>query len=390
MRFVHFGLALSFFIALGLAGCSTARTASLPAPVPMPVLSPLPGSSHPTYTITDLGAGMPRDINNQGQVIGHFLAGVFPDSNGLPYAHGCLWDKGKRIEMPTLGGWYSEADRINDRKEILGTATIALPQPVGAPMTHLCLWNGRKLTDLDADPRFHGAGLAHIARSGTVYAVSPPQGPDKQIHLWVYPSGFGPGVRRDGGVIGDTKLSPIAINDAGMVVGTWDTGVVRRHAMLHRTFVWHKGDTHWTDIGTFGGPQSEPSGVNDAGQVAGTADLPRDPKRRRFRTHAFLWEKGKMKDLGTLPGGSFSRPSAINNKGQVVGFSDLKGDRTDDRPVLWERGRIKDLTEFIPRGTQWTKIGNATGINDRGQIIGDGATANLADRHVHAFVLTPR
>ena len=97
-----------------------------------------------------------------------------------------------------------------------------------------------------------------------------------------------------------------------------------------------------------------------------------------------------MKDLGTLPGGSFSRPSAINNRGQIVGFSDLKGDRTDDRPVLWEHGRIKDLTEFIPRGTQWTKIGNATGINDRGQIIGDGATANLADRHVHAFVLTPR
>jgi probable HAF family extracellular repeat protein len=38
-------------------------------------------------------------------------------------------------------------------------------------------------------------------------------------------------------------------------------------------------------------------------------------------THAFLWEKGKMTDLGTLPGGDYGIAGSINDRGQVVGLS---------------------------------------------------------------------
>jgi probable HAF family extracellular repeat protein len=49
---------------------------------------------------------------------------------------------------------------------------------------------------------------------------------------------------------------------------------------------------------------------------------------------AFLWENGKMVDLGTLPGGNFSAAHAINDRGQVVGYSDTA---LEEHAVLWSR-----------------------------------------------------
>ena len=378
MRLSRLVLLPSFLAVLSLTGCHHAQLQ----------IQPLPGSAHPAYTITDLGVGVPSAVNNRGQIIGVYPAGVFPDSHHFPYMHGCLWDKGKRIEMLTLGGWYSSADRITDAGQVIGTSTVAGRERPGTSVTHLCLWNGHKLTDLDADPRFHGTSAVHITKSGAVYAASPPQGPKKQFHLWFYPAGFGPGVRRDVGVIGGPKIKPLFINDSGMVVGTWDTGEMRNGAAAHHAFVWHRGDKKWQDIGTFGGFGSEPTGLNDAGQVIGQAWLPDVPQISQPRVHAFLWQNGKMKDLGTLPGSYFSSPFAINNKGQVVGFCQVDGSGLDFRPLLWERGQIKDLSRLIPSGTSWGSIGGAEGINDRGQIVGDGSVPD-PDQHAHGYLLTP-
>jgi len=375
MRLRRFALFPSFLAVFGLTGCHQMQ------------MQPLLGSAHPTYTITDLGVGTPYDINDQGQVVGHFPAGVFPKSHGFPYSHGCLWDKGKRIEMPTLGGWFSEASRVNDNGQILGTASVPRETSSGLPIEHLCLWNGHRLTDLDADPRFHGTKAVHITQSGAVYAVSPPQGPKKQLHLWLYLAGFSPGIGRDLGVIGGPKIKPMFINDSGMVVGTWNT-VGERHA-----FVWHKGDTRWTDIGTFGGRDSEPTGMNNAGQVIGQAWLPDDPHIYTPRVHAFLWQKSRMKDLGTLPGSESSYANAINNKGQVIGYCKADSNGIRFRPVLWEHGQIKDLSLLIPSGTRWGTIDGAAAINDRGQIVGGGAVTNDQTKRGtyrgHAYLLTP-
>ena len=229
-------------------------------------MQPLPGSAHPTYAITDLGAGIPSAISNHSQVIGHFRAGVFPNSKGFPYFHGCLWDKGKRIEMPTLGDWYSEAVSINGHGQVLGTATAAGRGRPTTLVTHPCLWDGPTLTNLDADPRFHGTNALYITESGAVYAASPPQGPRKETHLWFYPAGFSPGIRHDVGVIGGPKIKPLFINDSGMVVGTWERG--EKHNVtdrfgVRRAFAWRPGEKKWTDLGTFGGQRGAPAGLNN-------------------------------------------------------------------------------------------------------------------------------
>ena len=67
--------------------------------------------------------------------------------------------------------------------------------------------------------------------------------------------------------------------------------------------------------------------INDRGQVIGV----RVPAGGAV-VHAFIWENGKLTDLGTL-GGAESDAAAINVRNQIVGVSNtLRGAR---HPVLW-------------------------------------------------------
>lgn len=91
------------------------------------------------------------------------------------------------------------------------------------------------------------------------------------------------------------------------------------------------------DLDTLGGDftLSEARAINDRGQVIGdsiTAGL--GPE------HAFLWERGSMRALGTL-GGLISDAIDINKRGQVVGGSAAAGGEI--HAFLWAGGRMRDL-----------------------------------------------
>ena len=89
----------------------------------------------------------------------------------------------------------------------------------------------------------------------------------------------------------------------------------------------------------------------------------------------FLWEKGKMRNLGTL-GGVIGVANAINDQGQVVGDSDLAGDQID-HPFLWERGR--KMKDFRSLGGSYA---TAEWINDVGEVIGFSFTKGDEVLHV--------
>jgi probable HAF family extracellular repeat protein len=146
-----------------------------------------------------------------------------------------------------------------------------------------------------------------------------------------------------------------AINASGQAVGTF------RAADLHyHPFVWEAGVMR--DLGLLTGYDNcYGTSINDVSQVVGSCD--RTVNGRDIR-QAFIWTAGD--GLRVLPTPEDAAPVAINNAGDVVGF------------VFGSTYRA-----FVYRGGVTTDLGpgQANGINDRGQIVGEapGLLARLWD-----------
>ena len=78
---------------------------------------------------------------------------------------------------------------------------------------------------------------------------------------------------------------------------------------------------------------------------------------------------------------SDSKASALNDRGQVVGNAYYK---RDEAALLWQNGRVYELNALVPPHSGW-RLQNALGINNRGQIIGNGIHNGIR----RGFLLTP-
>jgi probable HAF family extracellular repeat protein len=183
---------------------------------------------------------------------------------------------------------------------------------------------------------------------------------------------------------GSTAVEPNSIpydlNDLGHVVGEASiSGSSEGMNAIAHAFLYENGQMK--DLGTLGGPSSSALAINDSGHVVGYSQT--DPDNWYGPWHAFLWtDEGDpntrdMKDLGTLPGDTYSRAYGINSSGQVVGMShDANGATT--HAFLYENGQMRDLGT-LPGGASSA----ALSISDSGQVVG---WSDTADGESHAFL----
>jgi probable HAF family extracellular repeat protein len=184
------------------------------------------------------------------------------------------------------------------------------------------------------------------------------------------------------------------VSDSGLTVGISENGLdPLTGGPAVEAVLWGK-DNSLTDVGTLGGNASSANAVNNRGQVAGEAlnTIP-DPYTSNFnnfyiggatQVHAFRWTRSRgMQDLGTL-GGTDSAAFSINERGQIAGMSftnttvnPTTGIPTLD-PFLWENGKMLDL------GTLGGTIGVAFALNNRGQVV--GTSSLVGDNGQHAFL----
>jgi probable HAF family extracellular repeat protein len=158
------------------------------------------------------------------------------------------------------------------------------------------------------------------------------------------------------------------VNDSRQVAG-----VTEFESGTSRAFLWQNG--RMRNLGTLGGDFSTAAALNNRGQVVGTSS------RSDGRLRAFRWTNGTMLGLGTL-GGIRSDGADINDKGHVVGWSQLPRDPRSPETVvvhafLWRNGKMIDL------GTLGGLNSRAHAINDSGYVVGESETATGDD---HAFL----
>jgi probable HAF family extracellular repeat protein len=165
------------------------------------------------------------------------------------------------------------------------------------------------------------------------------------------------------------------LNERGQVVGVSQFFPFGRHAFIYT-------DGQMEDLGILRviDSGSYAQAINNHGQVAGTSWNP-------FETRAFLYSDGLMQDLGILVGDpnqpfqgrpvltsdATSYAMAINNRSQVVGYSSLTYYFPQQHAFLYSNGVMQDL------GTLAGIYGNfseATGINNRGEIVGVSDTVS--------------
>lgn len=177
-------------------------------------------------------------------------------------------------------------------------------------------------------------------------------------------------MNNQGDVVGHSACRPSILNRLYL------SGASTVHA-----FLWTKGKMQ--DLGTLpGDPYSRAMAINDRGQIAGVSGkMHGDPWR------AFLWEKRRMTALPNLPGHQRSHVNDMNNDGWTVGFSQRRLYK-QPRGVLWHSGSgtVYDLNQLLtgPAAADW-EIREAKAINAGRQIIGTGS---LRGKY-RFFLLTP-
>ena len=339
---------------------------------------------HPRYRLVDLGTfGGPSSsfpqlakiINSQGAVVGGA-----DTANPDPFAPNCAvpscfvqhafkWQNGVLSDLGTLpGGSSSYVLWINNGGQTVGVSQNGLIDPLtGAPASIAVLWKSNgEIINLGTLGGNQSLAVALNDRSQAVGAAAntipdsfslspviggPAFGTQTRAFLWEN------GVMRDLGTLGGPDSFAEYVNEGGQVAGISYTDSTPNDTTEIPTvhpFLWENG--RMLDLGSLGGTLAEVYGLNNRGQVVGPMYLPGD----EFY-HPYLWSNGTLTDLGTF-GGSTGQPNGVNDAGEVVGVADFPGDVLHDA-FLWKNGVMTDLGNL-------GKTSNAHSINSRGQVVG--------------------
>ena len=316
---------------------------------------------HHKYRLIDLGTfGGPQGlimpagnggpyINNEGDTVAsaQTVIPVPPNSGfacfGAPNVIHALRRHNRHI---TDLGALSPSDQncsialgINDKGEIAGQSENGVIDPLlGVIETHAVMWKDGKIIDLGTFGGNH-SGASSINNKGQVTGFALNDIPD-----------------------------PLSIYGVFFFGSTNSTQT--------RGFFWQNGKKR--DLGTLGGPDTFAVFVNGRGQVSGGSytNWTPNPATGLATIDPFLWENGRMIDVGTL-GGTFGLPFAPNNRGQLTGFSNLSGD-VASHPFFWDRATLTDL------GTLGGTTGAGNWLNDAGEVVGQADLAG--DEAHHAFL----
>jgi probable HAF family extracellular repeat protein len=355
-----------------------------------------------SYKITDLGVNNSKDnfsmamgLNNQGWAE-NMDGTVNPPENSLftsvSRGRAVISIYGFNIDLGTLGkpganSWINWGG-INDRGEAVGMSETAVLDPNGEDIcgfgTFLTcvpfLWRDGQMSALPTVGGNNGQASAINNRGEAVgFAETADADPTCPPSPAEVPVLWDKGQAHALPLVGtDPDGFAFGINDRGEAVGYSGNCFFATHAV-----VW-KNNTAVV-LQDLGGTKSNVAYViNNLGQIAGKV------RSADGTTYvAALWQPdGTLTNLGILPGDFAAFATGINDRGQVVG-NNFDSNFNWSHGFFWQNDVMTDLNELIPEDSGLFII-SASNINERGQISGM-ATVQTGPHagDIHAFLLTP-
>lgn len=127
----------------------------------------------------------------------------------------------------------------------------------------------------------------------------------------------------------------------------YDPAMAQTQKLQQKPVIWHDGKVY--ELPAIGeDPDGNALAINDRGQAAGGTGTCSAFNLNNFIAiqfaHAVLWDGGRAIDLGNLGGQFNNLATGINDRGDVVGSSDIANDVTSNG-FLWtkEKGRMDPL-----------------------------------------------
>lgn len=296
-----------------------------------------------TYTLVDLGSlsgwTEARDLNEDQVVVGSSVNADFQ-------SRGFVWDSYLSAVEPGAPMTQSEAMAINALSEVvvasysMGDVTAAAVLVSGGDAFGIGSFVPRAINDAgEVAGTGESVGADGLVQNGAV--------------LWA-----------DGvltmlpKLAGGLDASALDIAGNGDVVGS----AFASEALEPTAVLWRHGSVF--PLGTLsGGSHAQATGISEnSAYVCGVSGTATD-HLRAFRYTLSGTSVVQRLDLGTL-GGGWSVAYDANSSGEVVGTS-------DGRAFVYTGGQLADLNALVAAELGWHLIG-ATGINERGDIIGWG------------------
>ena len=316
------------------------------------------------YTLVDLGPNVaPKDINNDGIVVGARNVGQYPtiaflydSASGLLDLDGtvayAINDAGV-IAGNTLTGAFvlDESNKLHewDEQGAYGISETGLISGNKAGR------NPYRTTSVPYNPAVYEGGKWDVMDIAQVYPRGTRQGVYADIFLLddVNDAGFAVGSKRRYGLVGSSAImiappynsinsladvtylptpaggAASAINDANIIVGT--TGNNSRTGDYATAFVYDGGETPIL-LGTLGGLRSSGLDINECNTVVGSSDT-----GAGVLSHAFIWnaecnglDAAGMEDLNVKldkpDNWVLTSAAAINERGDIVGTAQVMTD----------------------------------------------------------------
>ncbi len=368
-----------------------------------------------TYSVRDLGDIRPTGLSATGAIVGRKLFTEDGTRGPIEVLRTIVLDPATGVAIPIAG---TDSRYARYWAAISPSGTIAYERPAEDSINlHAHLMTDGSPTDLGsiADHHYHEKQSTHstpygVNDDGTVVGVSLAEWDNSHAFASVIGPSWSPGRHLvDLGTLGGKNSGATDVNSQGQIVGQADNGVFGAHAFVGEVSDYGFGMGHDEsaggigDIGTLGGKNSTALAINDNGQVVGASNIHDETSKlnsdttfsTREAVHAFLYDDGKMADLGVADGFSASAANDINNEAQIVGtmFSyspdlyhqyEYFGGGSGSHAFLYDDGTIKDLNSLLEPDGGW-ELQSAVSINDLGQILGKGTYLGQS----RAFLLTP-